>query len=129
MKTDSLCNNILTLLSPFTKGPILFYYILICSKRSPKRRGLSGRLWEVVVYKNRTTGFSSKKSSGHLYFMENISLHETSISQNMYFYVVSNSSSYTLGKKERTVKIQIRPCVKSSLTRSCRLREVRTVRR
>ena len=74
-------------------------------------------------------GVSSKKSSGHLYFMENKSLHATSISQNMHFYVVSNSSSYTLGNKERTVKIQIRPCVKSSLTRSGRLREVRTVRR
>ena len=74
-------------------------------------------------------GVSSKKSSGQIYFMENNSLYATSISQNMYFYVVSNSSSYTLGNKERTVKIQIRPCVKWSLTRSGRLRKVRTVRR
>ena len=56
LKTDSLCNKVLTLYSPFTEGPILFYYILISSKRPPKRRGLSGRSWEVVVYKNRTTG-------------------------------------------------------------------------
>ena len=53
---NSLCNKILTLYSPFTEGPIVFYYILISSKRSSKRRGLSGRLWEVVLYRNQTTG-------------------------------------------------------------------------
>ena len=50
--------------------------------------------------------------------MENNSLHATSILQNMYFFVVSNSSSYTLDNKKRTVKIQIRTCVKWSLTRA-----------
>ena len=99
------------------------------SKRPPKRRGLSGRLWEESLTRIEPHGVSSKKSSGHLNFMENNSLHATSISQNMYFYVVFNSSSYTLGNNERTVKIQIRPCVKWSLTRSGCLREVRTVRR
>ena len=39
-------------------------------KRAPKLQSLSGRLREVVIYKNRTTGVSSEKRSGHLYFME-----------------------------------------------------------
>ena len=39
-------------------------------KSPPKLQRLSGRLREVVVYKNRTTGVSSEKRSGNIYFME-----------------------------------------------------------
>ena len=47
----------------------------------PKLQRLSGRLPEVVAYKNRTTGAnggggaSSEKRSGHIYFMEDNLLH------------------------------------------------------
>ena len=39
---------------------------------------LSGRLREVVAYKNQTTGVSSEKMYGHIYFMENNLLHTIS---------------------------------------------------
>ena len=39
---------------------------------------LSGRLWEMVAYKNRTTGVSSEKMYGHIYFMESNLLQATS---------------------------------------------------
>ena len=60
---------------------------------------------------------------------KNNSLEAISISQNLYFYFVCNSSSYTLRIKERTENIHIRPCVKWPLTRSGSLWEVRTERR
>ena len=83
--------------------------------------------WSFIIIELQ--GGSSRKSSGHVYFMEKNSLQAISFSQNMYFYFVCNSSSYTLGIKERTANIQIRPCVKWSLTRSDRLREIRSERR
>ena len=66
LKTDSLCTKILTLYSPFTKGPILFYYILIFSKRQPKKRGLSVRYGKWSFTRIEPHGVSSKMSSGHV---------------------------------------------------------------
>ena len=40
-------------------------------KQPPKMWRLSGRLREVVSYKNQTTRVSSKKMYGQIYFMEN----------------------------------------------------------
>ena len=48
-------------------------------KRPPKTQTLSGRLREVVVYKNRTTQeVSSKNWSRHIYFTEDNLLHAMS---------------------------------------------------
>ena len=47
-------------------------------KQPPKMQRLSGRLREVVVYKNRTTEASSKERSRHIYFMEDNLLHAMS---------------------------------------------------
>ena len=47
-------------------------------KQPPKMQRLSGRLREVVVYKNRTTEASSNGRSRHIYFMEDNLLHAMS---------------------------------------------------
>ena len=49
---------------------------------------LNGLSREVVAYKNRTTGVSSKKSSRHIYFMEDNLLHAMSKFGSVYFHVV-----------------------------------------
>ena len=49
---------------------------------------LSGHLREVFAYKNRTAGVSSKKRSGHIYFMEDNLLHDISKLRHVYFRVV-----------------------------------------
>ena len=51
----------------------------------PKMQRLSGRLREVVVYKNRTTEASSKERSRHIYFMEDNLLHAMSKSRHVQF--------------------------------------------
>ena len=48
-------------------------------KRPPKMHRLSGRLREMVVYKNRTIRASSEKRSGHINFMVDDLLHAVSI--------------------------------------------------
>ena len=68
----------------FWSVPINQLKILLCSrtshKRPPKMQTLSGRLREVVVYKNRTTQeVSSKNWSRHIYFTEDNLLHAVRI--------------------------------------------------
>ena len=46
------------------------YYSQTSRKRPPKMQRLSGRLREVVAYKNRTTGGLFREEVRHLYFME-----------------------------------------------------------
>ena len=48
-------------------------------KRPPKMHRLSGRLREMVVYKNRTIRASSEKRSGHINFMVDDLLYAVSI--------------------------------------------------
>ena len=44
-------------------------YSLASRDRPSKMKRISGRLWEVVAFKNRITGgVSSEKRSGHFYF-------------------------------------------------------------
>ena len=67
----------------FWSVPINQLKILLCSrtshKRPPKMQTLSGRLREVVVYKNRTTQeVSSKNWSRHIYCTEDNLLHAMS---------------------------------------------------
>ena len=54
-------------------------------KWPPKMQRLSGRSREVVVYKNRTTGVSSERRSGHIYFMEDNLLHAISMLLQKFF--------------------------------------------
>ena len=58
------------------------WYSWTSRKQPPKMWRLSGRLREVVSYKNQTTGVSSKKMYGHIYFME-IIYYMQSLSYNM----------------------------------------------
>ena len=59
-------------------------------KRPPKMQRLSGRLREVVAYKNRTGGrTSSEKWSGHIYLMEDNLLHAISKLGHVWFHVVT----------------------------------------
>ena len=42
-------------------------YSIASRNRPSKMKRISGRLWEVVAFKNRITGASSEKRSGHFY--------------------------------------------------------------
>ena len=52
---------------------------------------LSGCLWEVVTYKNRTTGVSSDKKSGRVYFNEENLLHAISKLRHVQLHVVTKA--------------------------------------
>ena len=64
-------------------------------KQPPKMQRLSGRLREVVIYKNRPTGVSSEKRSRHIYFMKDNLLHAMSKLGYVLFHVIAKVLRYS----------------------------------
>ena len=79
---------------------------------------LSGRLRKVVVYKNQTTGVSSEKSARYIYFMEDNLLHASYAMSSSMLLLSSSYMSYIPSSIVHTAYVEIRECVKWSLTRA-----------
>ena len=87
-----------------------------------KSQRLNGHLWEVVVYKNQTTGRLFEKRSRHIYFIEDNSLHGMCKLRHHHRVVPCChwSSSYIRISIVHTVNKEIRECIKRLLKRGAK---------